>query len=143
MVVKTDMSKAYNRIEWGFLRAVLERLGFQDIWIDWIMECVTMISYSFLINGTPNGRVLPSRGLRQGDPLSPYLFILCMKVLSGLAKKYIVPGNSKEYKWLEKVRISTTYFSRMTQYFFDALMRCVAKNWSTSKESTNNAPANV
>lgn len=78
------MSKAYNRIEWGFLEAVLKRLGFRGLWIQWVIECVTTLSYSFLINGTPYGKVTPSRGLRQGDPISPYLFILCMEVLSGL-----------------------------------------------------------
>ncbi|XP_024007904.1 uncharacterized protein LOC112083915 [Eutrema salsugineum] len=87
MAVKTDMSKAYDRIEWGVLRAVLDCLGFHHKWIKWIMECVMTVSYSFLINGGPQGRVLPSRGLRQGDPLSPYLFILCTEVLAGLCRK--------------------------------------------------------
>lgn len=81
-----DMSKSYDRIEWGFLRAVLCLLGFHKTWIEWVMECVKTVTYSFLINGSLKGKVSPSRGLRQGDPLSPYLFILCTEVLSGLCK---------------------------------------------------------
>ncbi|XP_056843438.1 uncharacterized protein LOC130495882 [Raphanus sativus] len=92
MAIKTDMSKAYDRIEWSFLEAVLRRLGFHDRWISWIMVCVTSVSYSFLINGAPQGKVMPSRGIRQGDPLSPYLFILCTEVLSGLCSNAQVSG---------------------------------------------------
>ena len=92
MAVKTDMSKAYDRIEWNFLRAVLTRFGFHATWISWLMECVSSVSYSFLINGGPQGNVLPSRGLRQGDPLSPYLFILCTEVLSGLCQQAMRTG---------------------------------------------------
>ncbi|XP_013583375.1 PREDICTED: uncharacterized protein LOC106292322 [Brassica oleracea var. oleracea] len=93
MAVKTDMSKAYDRIEWTFLEVVLWRLGFHDRWISWIMVCVTSVSYSFLINGAPQGKVKPARGIRQGDPLSPYLFILCTEVLSGLCSKAQASGD--------------------------------------------------
>lgn len=92
MAVKTDMSKAYDMIEWNFLRAVLTRFGFHATWISWLMKCVSSVSYSFLINGGPQGNVLPSRGLRQGDPLSPYLFILCTEVLSGLCQQAMRSG---------------------------------------------------
>jgi hypothetical protein len=56
--------------------------GVLKIWIGWIMQCVTTMSYSILINGVPMGNIQPSRGIKQGDPLSPYLFILCAEVLS-------------------------------------------------------------
>lgn len=84
MVIKTDMSKAYDRIEWGFLEKVLRKLGFREGWINWVMECVKTVSYTFLINGATYGRVFPSRGLRQGDPLSPYL--LCSRVYARMLK---------------------------------------------------------
>ncbi|KAG7533037.1 Reverse transcriptase zinc-binding domain [Arabidopsis thaliana x Arabidopsis arenosa] len=87
MAVKTDMSKAYDRIEWDFIKLVMEEMGFHPKWIQWILQCISTVSYSFLLNGSAQGSVIPQRGIRQGDPLSPYLFILCSEVLSGLCSK--------------------------------------------------------
>ncbi|CAA7014644.1 unnamed protein product [Microthlaspi erraticum] len=84
MAVKSDMTKAYDRIEWDFVKLVLERLGFHQKWVQWVMQCISTVSYTYLINGSAQGAVTPSRGIRQGDPLSPYIFILCSEVLSGL-----------------------------------------------------------
>ena len=87
MALKTDITKAYDRLEWSFLEETMKHMGFNAKWISWIMKCVTTVSYSVLINGSPHGNIIPGRGIRQGDPLSPYLFILCAEVLSHMMKQ--------------------------------------------------------
>nr|XP_027103208.1 uncharacterized protein LOC113724515 [Coffea arabica] len=62
-------------------------MGFSERWINWIWQCLSTVSYSFKINGDQKGFVTPKRGIRQGDPLSPYLFLICSEGLSNLLRR--------------------------------------------------------
>ena len=93
MAVKLDMSKAYDRVKWVFLEGIMRRKGFNEGWIHLIMLCVKTVTYSVLVNGEPCGTIHPSRGIRQGDPLSLFLFLLCTKGLNGLIKKAEMNGD--------------------------------------------------
>lgn len=81
-MIKIDMAKAYDRLEWDFLFNVLNRFGFNDQFIRLIRKMVHNNWFSILINGTPAGFFKSSRGVRQGDPIAPSLFIIAEEVLS-------------------------------------------------------------
>ncbi|XP_074306305.1 uncharacterized protein LOC141641547 [Silene latifolia] len=83
-MLKVDLRKAYDSIEWKFVHQMLQSLNFPPKFIQWLMNCITTTSYSIVLNGQSHGFFPGKRGLRQGDPLSPLLFTLCMEYLSRL-----------------------------------------------------------
>lgn len=89
MALKLDFDKAYDSVSWTFLSKVMHYMGFSEHWIKMVYECISTVSFQVLLNGSPSRSFCPSRGLRQGDPLSPYLFIMVLEVFSRLIDKHI------------------------------------------------------
>lgn len=88
MALKVDMSKAYDRVEWCFLETVLLRMGFDMKIVKLYTACITSIQYQITHAGHVFGSIIPSRGIRQGDPLSSYLFLICIEGLTSLMQHY-------------------------------------------------------
>ena len=87
MALKLDMSKTYDKVEWSFFEQIPLKLGFHEDCVALLMECITTVSYSILVNGEPKDLFRRSRGLRQENPLSPYLVLFCAKVLNAILRE--------------------------------------------------------
>ena len=108
--LKVDMSKAYKRVNWKFLKAALLSMNFGTTWVNWIMECVSTVQYSLLVNGNPLKPFQPTRGLRQGDLISPCLFLFCANILS------LALTREENQKTLKGVKIGRNGLSSITSF---------------------------
>jgi hypothetical protein len=89
LIFKVDFEKAYDSVEWNFLDYMLSRCGFCAKWIEWIRVCVFAGNLSVLVNGSPTGEINIQRGLKQGDPLAPFLFLLVVEGFSGVMRRAV------------------------------------------------------
>ncbi|MCI14793.1 LINE-1 reverse transcriptase like, partial [Trifolium medium] len=87
LIFKVNFEKAYDSVEWGFLEYMLRRFGFCEVWIGWMKACVFGGSLSVLVNGSPTGEIDIQRGLKQGDPLAPFLFLLVAEGFGGAMRR--------------------------------------------------------
>ena len=95
MLIKVDLVKAYDKVSWRFLKEVLQAFGFQHDWVRWIGNLVSLAFFSILVNGAPSSTFQASRGLRQRDPLSLFLFILLAEGLGRSLKAKRIVGTLK------------------------------------------------
>ena len=116
MAIKVDLEKAYDKVEWSFIRKVLINANLPHNLISLIMSCVSSVSTSILFNGGNMEPILPSRRIRQGDLLSPYLFILCMEVLG-----HLIEEKCRDNKW-NPVKSSNNGIAVSHLFFVDDLV---------------------
>jgi len=119
IICKMDLEKAYDHVNWDFLLYMLRRCGFGEKWCTWIAHCVSSVRFSVLINGSPYGFFSSSRGLRQGDPLSPLLFVFVMEALSRMISAAVCGG------LLEGFKVGDADFSHLL-FADDTLIFCSA-----------------
>eukprot|EP01018_Ginkgo_biloba_P039380 Gb_12932 [translate_table: standard] len=118
VIIKIDLSKAYDRVNWLYLRLLLTHIGFCVPFISWVMSCISTVSFSVLINGAPSNFFRISRGLRQGCPLSPLLFLIVAK---GLSRALIEAKRNKSFKG---VRVGDSYFLSHLLFVDDIIIFC-------------------
>ncbi|XP_040869025.1 secreted RxLR effector protein 78-like [Glycine max] len=98
MVFKLDFEKAYDLVSWGFLNYMMMKMGFCERWRKWIHGCLSSATISMLINGSTTREFVPERGLRQGDPLAPFLFNIAAEGLTGLMRTAVSKNLFSSYK---------------------------------------------
>ena len=97
MLIKKDMSKDFDKINWQYIREILKAFDFHPTWIQWMSSLISSSFFSILLNGSPSPTFKPSRGIRQGDPLSPFPFIL---MAEGIIKSITTTVNTSSLKGL-------------------------------------------
>ena len=117
--MKIDVSKAFDSVQWSFLLKVLAALNFPEKFITWIKKCIELASFSVQINGELAGYFNSKRGLRHGCALSPYLFIVCMQVLSKLFDKAAVEKKIGYHPYCKDINLTHICFADDVLVFSD------------------------
>ena len=118
MVFKLDFEKAYDSVSWGFLNYMMMRMGFCERWGKWIHGCLSSATISILINGSTTREFVPERGLRQGDPLAPFLFNIAAEGLTGLMRTTVSKNLFSSYKvGRQKEEINILQYADDTLFF--------------------------
>jgi hypothetical protein len=151
MFLKTNMEKAFDKMEWKLILSIMQHLGFHVTWLQWIQSCISSPSFSILLNGGPFGLFSPSRRLRKGDPLSPFLFILGSELLSRLL---LIEERQGKIKGMKIARNSPTInhllftddlllFGKASLLDAESIKVCLDKYCSWSGQSINSRKSSI
>ncbi|KAH9750393.1 putative ribonuclease H protein [Citrus sinensis] len=145
MAIKVDLQKAYDRLNWSFIFETLQQTGLPIHLSRLIMECVTSASMNILWNGEVTEEFYPGRGIRQGDPLSPYIFVLCIKSLSHGITQAVVDGSWKPIRLVKHgTPLTHLFFANDLLLFAEAsidqahIIDAVLENYCRSSEAKVN-----
>jgi len=125
MLFKVDFEKAYDSIDWIYLDTIMSQMGFPTLWRKWMKECIGTASTSVLVNGSPTAEFPLKRGLRQGDPLSPFLFLLAAEGLNVLMKAVVDSHRFTDYKFGAQEGLSVSHLQ-----FADDTLLMGEKSWA-------------
>ncbi|KAL0337746.1 UNVERIFIED_CONTAM: Retrovirus-related Pol polyprotein from type-2 retrotransposable element R2DM [Sesamum calycinum] len=147
--INVDLQKAFDSVSWTFLSRVLHEYGFPPLFISWIMECVST-TFSVALNGSLHGLFPGKKGLRQGDPMSPALFLLCMEYFSRLIKRNTTNSDFNFHPKCEKLKITHLLFADDLMLFsrgdlpsIHILMECFQEFRDVSGLAVNTAKSNI
>lgn len=150
IALKIDLSKAFDSLEWSSIRETLEWFNFPTKFISLIMSCITSASISVLWNGQITDSFLPSRGIRQGDPLSPYIFVLCLERLSHMIEGKVASKLWKPLRISKDVSISHLFYADDVFLFgaasisnIDVMLQCLHDFGKTSGLIVNFAKSSL
>lgn len=110
-MLKVDLRKAFDSVNWEFIISALRALDIPTKFITWIHQCISTPTFSISVNGTSDGFFKSTKELRQGDPLSPYLFVLGMEVLSSLLKARFDAGYIHHHPKTSELSITHLMFA--------------------------------
>ncbi|GKU92629.1 hypothetical protein SLEP1_g6336 [Rubroshorea leprosula] len=117
--LKIDLMKAFDSVHWDFIFQILDALGFPPLFINWLVACITTPKLSVVFNGNLVGYFPGKKGIKQGDPLSPYIFVICMEILSRMLNKAATEGQLAYHPKCAKVKLTHLCFADYLIIFTD------------------------
>eukprot|EP00253_Pinus_taeda_P018458 PITA_18458 len=128
MLIKLDLSKSYDRLSWKYLETILKSFGFCDRWVNWVLSMIYTPNFSILLNGAPTTTFSATRGLRQGDPLSPFLFIIAAEGLGRYFKKELRERKIQGLRlWGNQTTVTHQQFVDDIMIYYKAILKEVKR----------------